>query len=763
MKTIKGRALVIDDEPDNLEIFSSQLEREGYTTCVASTWQEAEAILKTQPITLVLSDIHMPGKSGLIFLEQLRSLMSELPTWLFVTADRTPEILEAAAKSGALGVLSKPLFEEPLREALARAASISSDPLAEIAFIIQTITGNRLGPDKTALVETRVLRRARSLGLSKLSDYLVYFKKNRSDEVQELISVITTHTTEFFREHDHFDFLAARVFPKLFASGSFRMWSAACSSGEEVYSLGIAALEYAKKLNSAPPQIQLVGTDIDFSSIDTAQNGIYPANRVSRMSHQITEQYFERGNFNGQEFVRISDEVFKLCTFRQGNLLSNLSSLGIFDIIFLRNVLIYFSPKEVEQIAAEINKRLAPGGLLFIGHSESLSGLETEFVSIGHSIYSRKTEANLWNAAISAPVFKADNSCQSRLIVIDKSDESRGRVKKILSNEHGFCIVGEPQTRDDVVSVMSGLKPDAVLIERATLVECQFCYIEVLQEIGSKVPLIIVDDSRLTNVDHALWLARGVADYLKVPVMGASTEETEAFRQSIRKSALIKLNSFLNPLTANPKPSVTVPNPSIAITEVILIGASTGGVQALRSVVGNLPKETPPIVIVQHIPGAFSGHFAKSLNEIGTVKVTEAIDGENLEPSHVYVAPGGQQLKLLSFGSSVKIVLSDEPPLNHHKPSVDFMFESALQLNPEIRIVAALLTGMGADGAVQLKALRDAGHHTIAQSEQSCVVYGMPKVAIEMAAAVEVAALSDIATCLMNAIRKTKKAPSRAG
>jgi two-component system chemotaxis response regulator CheB len=166
----------------------------------------------------------------------------------------------------------------------------------------------------------------------------------------------------------------------------------------------------------------------------------------------------------------------------------------------------------------------------------------------------------------------------------------------------------------------------------------------------------------------------------------------------------------------------------------IAIGASTGGVEAISTVINSLPEKTPPILIVQHMPEKFTTSFAARLNRSSKLTVYEAEDGQILEPSSVYLAPGKYHLGVKKMGESYSTYLNDGLDINGHKPSVDFLFNSMANMMIGNQICAFLLTGMGKDGAHGLQKLKEKGAKTYAQDKASCVVYGMPRVAFEISA-----------------------------
>jgi two-component system chemotaxis response regulator CheB len=219
---------------------------------------------------------------------------------------------------------------------------------------------------------------------------------------------------------------------------------------------------------------------------------------------------------------------------------------------------------------------------------------------------------------------------------------------------------------------------------------------------------------------------------------------TEKLKQRIR---LLRTPGFkLQARTASASPSTT-PGPTVAADAaasrakgLIAIGASTGGTQAIEALLTRLPADVPPIVITQHMPANFTRAFAERLNGLCPMRVVEAKGNEVLQRSTAYIAPGDYHMVLERFGVEIRTSLKQGPPVHHQRPAVDVMFASIARLQG-LSVVALLLTGMGADGADGMVALRRAGAETIAEDEHSCVVFGMPKEAIARGGAVHVATL----------------------
>jgi two-component system chemotaxis response regulator CheB len=188
--------------------------------------------------------------------------------------------------------------------------------------------------------------------------------------------------------------------------------------------------------------------------------------------------------------------------------------------------------------------------------------------------------------------------------------------------------------------------------------------------------------------------------------------------------------------------------------KVLAIGASTGGTQAIESVLRALPANAPGTVIVQHMPEHFTAAFAKRLDGLCPMNVREAQDGDAVVPGVALIAPGGRHMVLQRSGARYVARIKDGPPVHHQRPAADVLFQSVAR-HAGRNAVGVILTGMGADGAKGLLAMREAGAHTIAQDEASCVVFGMPKEAIKLGAACQVAPLADIPRDIVHAVARS--------
>jgi two-component system chemotaxis response regulator CheB len=192
----------------------------------------------------------------------------------------------------------------------------------------------------------------------------------------------------------------------------------------------------------------------------------------------------------------------------------------------------------------------------------------------------------------------------------------------------------------------------------------------------------------------------------------------------------------------------------LSTEKIIFIGASTGGTEATKEVLMNLPPDSPAVVITQHMPPGFTKSYAARLDGLCRIRVKEAQDGERILPGHAYIAPGGFHLSVERSGANYIARVQDGEPVNRHKPSVEVLFKSAARVvGPNA--LGIMLTGMGADGAKAMKELRDAGSYNLVQDDATCVVFGMPREAINAGAAHEVLPLQQIAPKLIERLRST--------
>ncbi len=263
------------------------------------------------------------------------------------------------------------------------ATAISDHEFSQFQKLIYQLAGINLSPSKKALVSGRLAKRLAQYRLDSYGDYFRLLTASpNSDELQIAVDLLTTNETYFFREPKHFDFLRAQVLPQHKPGSSFRVWSAACSSGEEPYSI---AMVLADHLGSS--QWEVVASDISTRVLDKARTGHYPLDRTEGISRAHLTRYCLKGVGSQEHTLLVDKELRDRVNFLQVNLNQPLPSLGAFDVIFLRNVMIYFDQETKRQIVQRMLPLLKPGGHFLIGHSESLNGLIDALHPLSPSIY----------------------------------------------------------------------------------------------------------------------------------------------------------------------------------------------------------------------------------------------------------------------------------------------------------------------------------------------------------------------------------------
>jgi chemotaxis protein methyltransferase CheR len=247
--------------------------------------------------------------------------------------------------------------------------------------------GIALSPSKLTMVQSRLAKRLRKLGLQSYEDYLDVLRDPAAEEWTEFINALTTNLTSFFREEHHFTRLVELIRPTFERTRKIRIWSAGCSTGEEPYTLAMT-LQHAF---GAQASIQIIASDLDTSVLETAARGVYPVDRIEALPLSWKQFGFLKGKGANQGSVRVRPELRARVSFQQMNLRdADWPIDGPFQAIFCRNVMIYFDKPTQKNLLARYHRLLEPEGLLFVGHSESLLDNTSGFQSLGQTIYRRK-------------------------------------------------------------------------------------------------------------------------------------------------------------------------------------------------------------------------------------------------------------------------------------------------------------------------------------------------------------------------------------
>lgn len=278
--------------------------------------------------------------------------------------------------------------------------TLSDKDFTFICKLVYDTTGIVLDERKKEMVYRRLMRRCRELKISSFTQYCQLLGVAGGDELPNFINAITTNLTSFFRENHHFDYLRDHFLPdhqKQFHAGRrLRIWSAACSTGEEPYSLAITLRE-AMGVELANWDARILATDLDTDVLQTASEGIYRSDRIKDLSPAICKRWFQRGSGSKENYVKVDSSLQQLITFKPLNLLESWPIRGPFDVIMCRNVLIYFDKPTQKKLVERYSSLLRPGGLLILGHSESIAKGLSDFELMGRTIF-KKTTGAAWNS-----------------------------------------------------------------------------------------------------------------------------------------------------------------------------------------------------------------------------------------------------------------------------------------------------------------------------------------------------------------------------
>jgi two-component system chemotaxis response regulator CheB len=353
---------------------------------------------------------------------------------------------------------------------------------------------------------------------------------------------------------------------------------------------------------------------------------------------------------------------------------------------------------------------------------------------------------------------------KTRVLVIDDSALVRSLLMEIINKQPDMEAIGaapDPLVAREMIRAMN---PDVLTLDVEMPKMDGLDFLERLMRLRP-TPVVMVSTLTERGAETTIRaLELGAIDFVAKPKLGIASGLNDLGRDICEKIRVASRARMHRHVAAVPAPTASgagaghaavpaAPKTAgsysrVSTEKLIIIGASTGGTEAIREVLTRLPPDSPAVLITQHMPPGFTKSFAQRLDSMCKITVTEAVDGERVLPGHAYIAPGDRHLKLARSGANYLVALDDGPPVNRHRPSVEVLFKSAAQLAGP-NVLGVMLTGMGKDGATAMLEMKQAGAFNLAQDEASCVVFGMPREAIAVGAVDEVLPVTKMAERLL--------------
>lgn len=618
-------------------------------------------------------------------------------------------------------------------------ASLEDPPLA-ILELVSNLTGINLSEKNIKALKTRLIKRCKELKINSDEYYIHHLKSNINEELEHLIPKLTTHTTYFFRESSQLDFLYEYIYPKILKNERVNIWSAACSTGEEVYSIAMSIVNFLENNNLGLHhlrKIKIIGTDIDQNSIEFAKNGVYTEDQVYSIDKGPLDRFFDKGQGEFTGYYRVVDELHEICEFYTLNLINGVYPKKKFDLIFARHVLMYFDLETQKNILERIITKLDNNGHLCLSFSESSLGEMIKLKMVYSSVFSN-----------SETVTKVDlrpkyRSSAKRVLIVDDSPFVVKKIHSILSADPRFVVVGKASNPVEAMAIMEDTKVDLMTLDINMPVMDGLTYLDTVVRENTDHPFVVMISSvDLSSAEKYIDLANLPShEFMEKP----DKKSWNTFGENLKEvcASLFKRNKIFKRLDFDLSQKKIAYNNKKSSKDLIIIGSSTGGVDALSYILPQLPADTPPIIIAQHMPRLFTSSLAKRLNESCLPEVVEASEEMFIEYGHVYICPGDKNTSVYISDDKLTFSIMDNKG-QVYSPSINWLLNSVIYLKDQFNLYGIILTGMGDDGALGLKELHKEGGTTFAQDEATSVVYGMPKKAIEFGGVDKVCDLSNI-------------------
>ncbi len=620
--------------------------------------------------------------------------------------------------------------------------TFSSKELDFLFGVARRLTGSSLSfrPD---IIPFNIGLRMHALKKKTLLEY-IEFALSDQDELGHLLSAVTIHTTRWFRDSHQLELFFQWVEAECVSNKlqKISILSAGASSGQEAYSLALGMESLVKR--GILKDYHIDGWDIDPLVIGIARKGYYDKKEVEAHVPEKYRSLLHLKKLNENEVAYLIPEgIKKKVDFKTFDLLNgSYKDHPNYNTIFCRNVIIYFDPEAVDSIVKNLHSCLMSHGRLYLATGEHVEAATLGLNHQGHGGYEKvEKESSLPTSQIShrPDIFTLRNKVPKSVLVVDDEEGITELISDILKNK-GV----------QVTSFNDPLKAASLTAEEVRSFNLAFldfnmpgldglALLKKLRHSDHDLPVIMVTAVKSKAIIQSFMNER-VSDIISKPF------REEDILSSFRYSVVERLNS-VNPHEVR----------FDRIPDLILLGSSTGGPPALEKALQNLPPNCPPVVIVQHIGEDFSKDLMAQLLKASGLKNGMVHLEKPLSAGCLYMAQTDAHITLKKKNGSLYVSYLDGERVESHRPSVDVMFQSAALLTGT-KIVAGLFTGMGRDGAQGLYDLRKSGATTFAQNQASCAIFGMPREAIMMGAAILIGTPEDFNATLKKYITNQKAA-----
>ena len=542
------------------------------------------------------------------------------------------------------------------------AIDIYKEVVDEVSVIVNKLAGIQLSDGQYHMVMSRLRSRMLKLGIQTPDAYMAYLKSNLMSESQALVSLMTTHHTFFFREMVHFDYIERTYLKELIEIArsrpdkKIRIWSAACSRGQEVYTLAMF-LTHQLSIMAKDVDFEIFASDVDPESVKIGENGVYHKSELNKVALPYLANHWAKGRDEIADFVKAKETLRGKIKWDVVNLLQMKDKVAAmkFDVIFCRNVFIYFNPDQIRQCVSGFLETLNPQGRIFIGVSESLNGIPLKVESHGYSIYGHplagkaESKAPIKSVPISAPISAPAMSYDRvRVVCVDDSDSILVLLKKILTTEHGFEVIGTAPNGKEARDVIAKLKPDVVTLDihmpemdGVTYMETQFG--------SSHPPVVMISSVPREEADLALRaLKSGASDYVEKPTLNNLSEQADEIRSKLHMAIAVKnRGSHVSSLDQSFATHVKMDKPE---SKARIVVAGMSHVKDVNVILSQLQDDqAPTIILVDGSPNILD-HFAKELKP-GRYKNLGVVSAASMV--------GVNQIGVLHFKSAIDAVRGD--------------------------------------------------------------------------------------------------------